>query len=217
MYEGFLIKSKRHPNGFFSVEDSVLDGFTMKQIIDALHSGEKVIDRWAVERVVKDMLEQQIEDMNTIVQENMDEIIALAYEGREDNPNAECAFDQEWAEKAENLAYDIYHFCVKHNIWIDVCIYYNGKRMSSLYVDQDGNQRYDYNGMPNVDDDFDPKKYFEYVREPNILSMSFEGPLYEILNGYSSPDLVSEFDALFKKYGLYYELGNAWNLSAYEV
>ena len=47
--------------------------------------------------------------------------------------------------------------------------------------------------------------------------MSFEGPLYEVLNGYGSSHLEEEFVKIFDKYGLYYELGNAWNLTACEV
>ena len=49
--------------------------------------------------------------------------------------------------------------------------------------------------------------------------MSFEGPLYDVLNAYV-PGWVKkedEFRKLFEKYGFYYELGNAWNLSAYEI
>ena len=59
----------------------------------------------------------------------------------------------------------------------------------------------------------DPRDYLQYVREPNILSMSFEGPLYQILNCHDMFALQN----LFSKYGLYYELGDAWNLSAYPI
>ena len=56
------------------------------------------------------------------------------------------------------------------------------------------------------------------MREPeNILSMSFEGPLYYVLNGYEGGHLAEEFMKIFEKYGLYWELGNAWNLTACEV
>lgn len=51
--------------------------------------------------------------------------------------------------------------------------------------------------------------------------MSFEGPLYHMIN-YGSYEDVSdnflvEFNDLFDEYGLYYELGDAWNLSAYKI
>lgn len=64
-----------------------------------------------------------------------------------------------------------------------------------------------------IENGMDPRDYFEYVREPNILSMSFEGTLYDILNNHD----MFVLQDLFSKYGLYYELGNAWNLSAYPI
>lgn len=42
--------------------------------------------------------------------------------------------------------------------------------------------------------------------------MSFEGPLYDVLN-YEFGSLAAGLDAIFEKYGVYYELGNAWNLT----
>jgi hypothetical protein len=49
--------------------------------------------------------------------------------------------------------------------------------------------------------------------------MSFEGGLYSALNGYITgwSKLEEEFLKLFEKRGCYFELGNAWNLSAYEL
>jgi hypothetical protein len=49
--------------------------------------------------------------------------------------------------------------------------------------------------------------------------MSFEGGLYHVLNGYVSGwiRLESKFSKLFEKYGLYYEMGYSWSLSAYEI
>lgn len=50
--------------------------------------------------------------------------------------------------------------------------------------------------------------------------MSFEGPFYEVLNGYAGDYgwvVEEKFSDLLKKYGVYYELGNAWNLSLYQI
>lgn len=40
-----------------------------------------------------------------------------------------------------------------------------------------------------------------------------------MLNGYTRGwvGLEDKFGKLFEKYGLYYELGHAWNLSAWEI
>lgn len=117
----------------------------------------------------------------------------------------------------ESLAIDIYDWCKKHNLWSDITIYFDGIAFSSSYewagvhgkkIDED---LYQYENKNALD-------YFEYAN-PETLSMSFEGPLYHVLNGYvkSWTRLEAQFHKLFEKYNLYYELGYAWNLSAYEL
>lgn len=99
-------------------------------------------------------------------------------------------------------------------MWCDVRIYYNQKALST----DDGSGHYAYND-PDTDyvlENIDPKTFFQYVGG-NILCMSFEGPFYELINCYvpvSYYDCVErEFREILKKYGLYYELGHAWNLA----
>lgn len=117
-------------------------------------------------------------------------------------------------ERIEKLAYDIKDFLVENLMWIDVCIYFNGKSLST----DDGNGHYAYNdGDTNyIKENVKPSDYFEYVGE-GILCMSFEGMLYDILNGYMRGSYYREieykFCELLAKYGLYYELGDTWNLS----
>lgn len=117
----------------------------------------------------------------------------------------------------ELLARDIYDWCVKNDLWGDNIIYFNGKAWSSSSdwgmasgqkIDED---LYEYENK-------NPLDYFEYAN-PNTLSMSFEGSLNHVLNGYVHGwvKLEAEFSKLFEKYGLYYEMGYAWSLSAYEI
>ena len=118
--------------------------------------------------------------------------------------------------KWELLAKDIYNWCKANHAWEDVIIYFNGKAWS----DSD-----EWNGVKGKEleeglyeyAEKNPLTYFEYAN-PDTLSMSFEGYLYEILNGYTYGwvKLEEEFMALFDKYGYYFELGNAWNLSVYQ-
>ena len=119
--------------------------------------------------------------------------------------------------KNESLARDIYNWCIKNGLWMDVCIYFNGKAWSSSRkwscvdgkkIDED---LYEYH-------DKNPLSYFEYGN-PETVSISFEGGLNHILNGYSTGcyDLAKEFRELFRKYDYYFEMGNSWNGAAYNM
>lgn len=119
----------------------------------------------------------------------------------------------------EKMAVEVRQFLLDHGIWQDVRIYFNGKAFST----DDGKNGYYYNDPKHliVLEDMDPRDYFEYVNPDHILSMSFEGPLYDCLNGYGEygykfdAKVETGLSAIFAKYGCYYELGNAWNLTLY--
>ena len=119
------------------------------------------------------------------------------------------------AKKIEQLTKEIHQFLVAHDLWVDTHIYFNGKCWSTNSKDS---TEFCYNQNKYFEYEANPKDYFEYVREPeNILSMSFEGNLYDVLNGYWGAKIKKEFSNILEKYGLYYELGNAWNLTCYEI
>lgn len=114
-------------------------------------------------------------------------------------------------ELIEQFAYDVMDYLTKYHLDSGVCIYFNNKRIK---------HEYDWrNDDPTpkliVENNISPLDYFEYVNYNHILSMSFEGPLYDSLNysGYKEAGLHE----LFEKYGVYWELGNSWNLSAYPI
>ena len=114
------------------------------------------------------------------------------------------------------LATDIYNWCVKKHLWGDNIIYFEGKAWSSspewngVQGKQIAEDLYEYMNK-------NPKNYFEYAN-PDTLSMSFEGPLYHVLNAYVSGwvKLEKQFAELFQRYGMYYEMGHSWNLAAFE-
>ena len=116
--------------------------------------------------------------------------------------------------KYKLLAIDIYEWCKKYDLWGDNTIYFDGKAWSNSET---------WGGVKGkkIDDDLyeyedkDPCDYFEYGN-PDTLSMSFEGGLYDVLN-YSGGSKEDKFMKIFEKCGLYYELGNAWNLSCYLI
>lgn len=123
----------------------------------------------------------------------------------------------EKAKVMENLAKAIFDWCKKHECWEENIIYFNGKAWSdsrswggTMGV-AIGENLYEYA-------DKNPLEYFEYAN-PKTLSMSFEGFLYDVLNGYDEWTfrLQDSFYELLKEHGYYYELGNSWNLSLYEI
>lgn len=62
-----------------------------------------------------------------------------------------------------------------------------------------------------------PERHFEYVNPEHIPSMSFEGPVCEMLYYGILPSVRREFDKIFERYGLYYEFGHHWNFSCYYI
>lgn len=114
----------------------------------------------------------------------------------------------------EELANEIIAFLEVNDIANDVNIYYNGNVVKSKADYNANTRKYLYTWTKTYD--VDPHKYFEYAAYNHILSMSFEGALYELLN-YSGGKTMDKFMKIFEKYGLYYELGNAWNLSCYTI
>lgn len=87
-------------------------------------------------------------------------------------------------------------------------IYFNGKAWC-----------YDSRGRKRVIEDIRASEYFEYADDA-LVNMTFEGPLYQVLNDYWSNkwlgQLHEEFYALIDGFNCWYELGNAWNLTIYE-
>jgi hypothetical protein len=113
----------------------------------------------------------------------------------------------------EELANEIIDFLHKEKLSSDVSIYFNNKVIKEKGSwDNESNYITKWETTENVN----PHDYFEYCAYDHILSMSFEGGLYELLN-YSGGSRMGKFEKIFEKYGLYYELGNAWNLSCYLI
>ena len=111
----------------------------------------------------------------------------------------------------EELAQEIITFLEKHQLASSVSIYFNNK-----VVRDRGDYDKDYNYIPKWEttEDVDPHDYFEWAAYDHILSMSFEGPLYDVLN-YTYGKNEEVFRSIFERRGLYYEFSNMWNLTAY--
>ena len=119
----------------------------------------------------------------------------------------------------EKMATEIIEWCKANGLWQDTAIYFGGKAWATW---NSWGYRGEEIGKEIAEGVFEysdknPLDYFEYAN-PDTLSMGFEGPLYDVLNTYVGGwvKLEEELLAIFKKHGYYYEMGNAWNLSACE-
>ena len=105
----------------------------------------------------------------------------------------------------ETMAYAIMNQLIKHYADEDVFIYFNNCKISTDGLDNEVR-------FIIKSEECDPHNYFDYAAYDHILSMSFEGRLYEIIDSNGIPSYIQK---IFDKYGVYCELGNMWNLSCY--
>ena len=112
------------------------------------------------------------------------------------------------------LANELREWLLDNDLWVDVVIYFNGK----AYAPWDkGMKHFYYNDREHlIEYEDDPSRCVEYYSRDGI-TMTFEGDLYEIINYEVAPKLLEEFDRIFEKYGLYYELGFSWSLATCEI
>lgn len=119
--------------------------------------------------------------------------------------------------KSERCAREIIDWLISHEMWIDTCIYVEGKRITCY----DG-QHWQYGNTWDcvfVEENIDVSKYVEY--NSKFLTMTFEGPLYDIIN-YSYPTklcdkYIKELNNICEKYGKYWELGYSWSFALYDI
>ena len=127
-------------------------------------------------------------------------------------------------KKIEKLARDIRKFLDDNFLNGDCRIYFNGMCWEHGTEDEPwtlDSEHKEFLELPKrtgwkVIEEIDPKDYFDYAG--GVISMSFEGSFYDVVNGYYKSDFEKEmqFSELLGKHGCYYELGNAWNLSIFE-
>lgn len=109
--------------------------------------------------------------------------------------------------KELQCAKDIAKWLAENDLQLDVSIYVDGKRYK---VSESGKLVFDIEA--------DPRAYFRF--NGDFLSMSFEGSFYRLLNWQTDDTvnkLINQFESILAKYNKYYELGNAWNLSLYDL
>jgi hypothetical protein len=109
----------------------------------------------------------------------------------------------------KELAYKIADLLTEYNLDSDVAIYFNELRLQCFTTNNT-------KGWV-LEEGFKGSEYTEYANDKTI-TMTFEGPLYDVLNSYMPLNHFHEkFYNILKKYDYYYELGNAWNLALYKL
>lgn len=118
--------------------------------------------------------------------------------------------------RIQMMAYEIAHGLMKRGI-NDTRIYYNNRAIGvsfnhNAWLNDMGNTPLEKFGKLIKYTNISPLEYFEYAATNHILSMSFEGELYDMFYNYGCPEWLEK---IFDKYGVYCELGNNWNLTCY--
>ena len=113
--------------------------------------------------------------------------------------------------EVEHLAHDIRRLLVKRGLWKSVTIFFNGVAVST--DDRNGHHAYNDAGKFFVFENEDPRRYCEYAG--GVLTMVYDGELYEAINYGMDPKMLREFVSLLSRYGTHYEFGHAWSLSVY--
>lgn len=132
-------------------------------------------------------------------------------------PKLKQITEQSKPEDKEKLVMDLIKWLVKHDYFMDIYIYCNNKRWMSNNYKKDAIEIINEDISPEpfyLQENIKAKDYIEYANE-NLITMSFEGPLYHEIN-YGDGKTYKELQDFFEKRGLYFELGYAWSLSTYE-
>ena len=206
----------------FYPEETILRPMTYQDAILILQNkNPERGDIWIqMESELRKWIRENEAEMFETLAEHREEILAAAFPDDFAVSGNDPAFTSIQLEK---LAGDILKFLRENGLWHDVRIYFDGKCWATDNGCGEGEPLYEPDEKASpvfLLRDKSPTDYFKYVACPHILSMSFEGPLYECLNGYAGDhgwQIEEAFSQLLRKYGCFYELGNAWNLTLYKL
>lgn len=102
--------------------------------------------------------------------------------------------------------------------WNHISVYAGGRKYTSDSSGHPDAKRGVVNGQNvYIAEDYEPDfSRFLPGRDEHILSMTFEGGLSRVIGlEYDMPEFMEKFDAIFKKYGVFYEQLESWNLTCY--
>lgn len=123
-------------------------------------------------------------------------------------------------ERNEKLAKDLIKFIQDRGCWQDICIFFNGKAISSNrkwnkwegvmieeFEDDIGEKLrvYEYTNIES------PKYWTEYANEESV-TIIFDGVFYDWIHNYGDWDKLQE---VLDPYNAYFEIGHTTDLSIY--
>lgn len=123
-------------------------------------------------------------------------------------------------ELNEKIANDIKKFIQSIDCWIDVCIFYNGKTISSnkkwnkwegVLIEESKDEFGEVMKVYEYDNIESPKYWTQYANEETVTVL-FDGAFYEWLHYYGD---WSKLEKILTPYGAYFECGNMNDLSIY--
>lgn len=121
-------------------------------------------------------------------------------------------------ENMMETALNIIDFLNEKACWFDVHIYVANRCLKSNKYMDDRDSWVEKKTLNNTiyyeKEDVDVRENLEYCN-PETITMTFEGPLYSVIN-YEDYDFVFNMTKKFlDEYGLYFEQGHAWSMAAY--
>ena len=116
-----------------------------------------------------------------------------------------------------SLVCDIVEWIDARGLRDDIAIYFNGNALATWNEWGGENGKEVLKGWYYYENR-NPRDYFMYCN-PDTVSVSFEGTLNHYMNGYLNGwvEIYESFIDLPKPYGMFFEMGDSWNVSAYMV
>lgn len=109
---------------------------------------------------------------------------------------------------------EIMEFAKKNDLGKDFYIFVNNDVYGyELYHKKGSEYQYYYRKCHKKN--VNPLDYCEYFDEKFILGMSYDGQMYEMINGYSGSGIYDKFINLFEKYDLYMEHSDSCHMELY--
>ena len=120
--------------------------------------------------------------------------------------------------RKHELAEALIDLLARHELFEEVQIFVNGGRLGSWPSDKHPgteNRVTKHGKIPYKFTENYP--YNETYANPDLLTFTFEGLLYDVINQDLMPSVREEMDELFKKYGVYMEQSYAWSAAVYYI